>query len=93
MSDTTGAEPRFVSVQVNQFRGLVTWCRKARERFDAIEHLHETRPAENGVEYCISCKCPGPCATICALGRQDTVRTRYARRARTVRTAYAALTR
>jgi hypothetical protein len=90
MSDTTAPDTRFVSVQVNQFRGLVTWCRKAREKFDAIENLHATRPAENGVEYCISCKCPGPCATICALGRQDAVRTRYARR---TRPAYAALTR
>jgi hypothetical protein len=82
MSDTALTAQRFVSVQINQYRGLVTWCRKARERFDTIEHLHDTRPAENGVEYCITCRCPGPCATLRALGRQDSVRARYMNRTR-----------
>lgn len=76
MSDTA-QKPGHVYVQQNQFRGLVTWCRRARERMDAIENLHTTRPAENGVEYCISCRCPGPCATLRALGRVATVRARY----------------
>lgn len=81
MSDTVQQKPGFVQVQQNQFRGLVLWTRRARERFDAIEHLHETRPAQNGVEYCISCHCPGPCATITALGRVAGVRARYRARA------------
>lgn len=85
MSDTAVTTPttaqRFVTVQINQYRGLVTWCRRTRERMDAIENLHTTRPAPNGVEYCISCHCPGPCATLRALGRVAGVRARYRSRA------------